>query len=470
MGKIQVLQLRRVIIRVNKIGRNDPCPCGSGQKYKKCCAAKDEQFELRRRDERQAVQAALSWLTAKYPEETAQAMYEGFFGEVTEEEDEFLDDLPPGLLRMININSGEWMLADGHLFIDGNLRRVVDLVLGQGGPPLPVHGREWLKALGERPMSLYEVREAKPGDGLQVADLLDAAAEPVWVCERSASQSLVIWDVFGARLAWQDDAWVFSGAIYPFSRNDGIKCRDEILDIIRFKKLCDEDMRMLVSNSIIDDWLLSLLDNYDKPLPELVDASTGDKLLLTTDRYKVTDWEKFEHIMEAQDDVDGNRDDGWNRFAELGDGRCRSLASLTLKKLNTLKVFCRTPKLADEARKWLEDIAGSVINYKIREVVDPCSEKAREASKPRSEPDIPKDVQRQIIHQHLRKHYETWIDIPLPALEGKTPRAAIKSKRLHPKVIELLKSIDQLEARRIKQTGGDPLDVSFLWEQLGIER
>ena len=24
-----------------KIGRNDPCPCGTGQKYKKCCAAKD---------------------------------------------------------------------------------------------------------------------------------------------------------------------------------------------------------------------------------------------------------------------------------------------------------------------------------------------------------------------------------------------------------------------------------------------
>lgn len=21
-----------------KIGRNDPCPCGSGQKYKKCCS------------------------------------------------------------------------------------------------------------------------------------------------------------------------------------------------------------------------------------------------------------------------------------------------------------------------------------------------------------------------------------------------------------------------------------------------
>jgi preprotein translocase subunit SecA len=23
--------------REKKIGRNDPCPCGSGKKYKKCC-------------------------------------------------------------------------------------------------------------------------------------------------------------------------------------------------------------------------------------------------------------------------------------------------------------------------------------------------------------------------------------------------------------------------------------------------
>lgn len=26
----------------NKIGRNDPCPCGSGKKYKKCCLGKEE--------------------------------------------------------------------------------------------------------------------------------------------------------------------------------------------------------------------------------------------------------------------------------------------------------------------------------------------------------------------------------------------------------------------------------------------
>ncbi|MDQ3419730.1 MAG: SEC-C metal-binding domain-containing protein [Acidobacteriota bacterium] len=26
----------------SKTGRNDPCPCGSGQKYKRCCLARAE--------------------------------------------------------------------------------------------------------------------------------------------------------------------------------------------------------------------------------------------------------------------------------------------------------------------------------------------------------------------------------------------------------------------------------------------
>ena len=27
----------KTIIKAPKVGRNDPCPCGSGLKYKKCC-------------------------------------------------------------------------------------------------------------------------------------------------------------------------------------------------------------------------------------------------------------------------------------------------------------------------------------------------------------------------------------------------------------------------------------------------
>lgn len=88
---------------MSRVGRNDPCPCGSGQKYKKCCLAKDDLFESRRRDEERAVQTSLAWLASKYPEETAQAFHEGFLGEMTEEEQECLDELPPGLQGMVSI-------------------------------------------------------------------------------------------------------------------------------------------------------------------------------------------------------------------------------------------------------------------------------------------------------------------------------------------------------------------------------
>jgi uncharacterized protein YecA (UPF0149 family) len=36
-GEAVVKTIRR---QTPKVGRNDPCPCGSGKKYKKCCGAR----------------------------------------------------------------------------------------------------------------------------------------------------------------------------------------------------------------------------------------------------------------------------------------------------------------------------------------------------------------------------------------------------------------------------------------------
>ena len=48
-----------------RIGRNDPCPCGRGRKYKRCCLARDEAPELlrlrMRRAEGRLVPEVLQW-------------------------------------------------------------------------------------------------------------------------------------------------------------------------------------------------------------------------------------------------------------------------------------------------------------------------------------------------------------------------------------------------------------------------
>ena len=34
---VKAFKKSRTVVKGEKIGRNDPCPCGSGKKYKKCC-------------------------------------------------------------------------------------------------------------------------------------------------------------------------------------------------------------------------------------------------------------------------------------------------------------------------------------------------------------------------------------------------------------------------------------------------
>lgn len=453
---------------MTKIGRNDPCPCGSGKKYKKCCLAKEDQFASRRRDEERAVKTAISWLEDRYPEEATEAVRFDFMDDPDEERSDALNTLSPQLAQALSINIGEWLLADAVLDINGESITANELILGTGGPPLTSHGREWIRELAKRSLSLYEVKEVIKDKGLVLADMLHPDQPQIQVREKAATDFLVPWDTFGTRLVWQDDSFVMSGATYLLERETALNCLAEIKSDLEHEAGDSALDRYIMTSNIIDYWLDSILET--RPLPELVDLSTGDKILLTTDHYRVTEWNEFERILEAQGDVKGDRDEGWNRFEERDDGGLRSRASMVQQGPDTLEVFCRTSKLADEARGWLEEIAGNVITYKIREVVDPRSEKARDAAKPLPESEIPQDVQRQIIHQYLAKHYETWPEIPLPALKGKSPLEAVKDKKLRPMVVELLKSIDQLESRRIEQTGGEPFDVTFLWERLRLKR
>ncbi len=50
-----------------KTGRNDPCPCGSGRKYKECCLSKDEAAA------RSAREAAAEAAAAEAPAEAPHA-------------------------------------------------------------------------------------------------------------------------------------------------------------------------------------------------------------------------------------------------------------------------------------------------------------------------------------------------------------------------------------------------------------
>jgi len=454
---------------MRKFGRNDPCPCGSGRKFKKCCLGKIPPESSMSNDEGTAIGTALAWLKTNYQEEVDEAILESFFGEPDDEELDAIGDLP--LTTGVDINIGEWLLADAYLDIDGKRIRAIDLVLGPAGPLLPAGGKEWLRAIGEQSLSLYEVQSVVPGEGFELKDLLRRDAPIVKVAERTASGFLVKWDTFGARLVERlEGEWVLSGALYPMERKRALECREEILQDMDGEEDWDEEIsREIVFSMISIHWLEQLLEK--RALPRLVDASTKEPIALTVDRYRVSDWDGLAGILAAQSDVEGDREDGWTRFEPMKGEMRRARAALSRKPPQTLEVFCRTLKLADEARRWLERIAGTAVRYKSREIVDPLSPKAREAARKQpSGPELPPDLKVQVEREFLKRHYERWPDEPVPALGGKTPKAAVRTKKGRQAVIELLKEFEIHEARKASWEGAEPFDFGFLWERLGLEK
>jgi hypothetical protein len=50
LGRLRKLLAGRPRIDYSGAGRNDPCPCGSGEKFKNCCIEKAERETRSRRD------------------------------------------------------------------------------------------------------------------------------------------------------------------------------------------------------------------------------------------------------------------------------------------------------------------------------------------------------------------------------------------------------------------------------------
>lgn len=437
-----------------KVGRNDPCPCGSGKKHKNCCLGRAERISTSRAD---GVAVAVSWLQQQHRKAAARA-YDDFVAAARLDPQQLdrLSQLSEGLQAMVSVNASEWLVAEGEIEVHGERRRAADLVLGPGGPPLAVEARQWIEGLARHPMGVYEIQEAVPGEGVWLKDATVAKAERLWVTERSASQSLVRWEILGARLMPVGEGWQFSGAVYPIPR-------DELLSLkaaLSAAKRAGERP----SGPIVACWLRHLTAP-PPPLPELVDAGSGEALLLVTDHYEVTDWEDLAANLARQPEVQGDRENGWVWLEKVeGASYDRSKLALNPGTGRRLQVFARTLRRAEEGAAWLRQVAGGTLEHRTREISDPAAQLrlGPSAGTRPAPPAIPLPPE---IHREL---YRRWPEEPIPALGNLSPRQAMRTRAGRLKVIELLKEYELKEERSARERGLEPASFAFLWEELGI--
>ena len=253
---------------VQKIGRNEPCPCGSGKKYKKCCLAKEQGKASRLREESNVAKNALDWLGTTYPEEVGSAIQKGLYSGLKKAEKQSLDELPDEKKELLSINIGEWLLTDAKIALKDEQMPVRKLLLGQDGPTLSDAGRAWLTSLGARALSLFEVRQLKPGQGFLVRDLLSTESADLWIAESKLSHSLVLWDIFGARLVKSEADNKLSGAVYPFLRETANSCKSKIIRKVKGLDPSSEEVREIRCSLITTEWLRSLVTSHSSESTE----------------------------------------------------------------------------------------------------------------------------------------------------------------------------------------------------------
>jgi uncharacterized protein YchJ len=156
------------------VGRNDPCPCGSGRKFKQCCANRPVAEALADRV------GLLWWKAEEYCGRTHSACISDSLRVAFE-----LDDAVVGRAMV-------GLALDGHLVEDGAFEEFLETE----GVLLPDDERALAHSWLDRTRSLFALAEAAD-DGLAVVDLV--AGEQVLVAADSAPPDLVKGDLLMAR-------------------------------------------------------------------------------------------------------------------------------------------------------------------------------------------------------------------------------------------------------------------------------
>jgi len=483
-----------------KVGRNDPCPCGSGKKYKKCCLLKESPAPAGQpAGADQRLQARLiEYVQRSLPRADMDRAMREFFGEDfdpaqrTLAVSEATDEKWPAFL--------EWLIHDFRL---GTGQTPIARFLAERGKSLPADERSILEEWQDAIVGLHEVVDLEPGKSLTLRNVFDGRT--FRVREVRGSLAAGRWDILSHRIIRVHGEPQLSGLGLAFHAAD----REKLVAHIgaRYEAFRQEHPAATWADFFRAEPLV--IRRYAEKVareyrPPALYTPEGHPILFGRLRYGVRDQERlmrgllaapdFEETT-APEDPAGTRHFAWLRtgpaeryvqeaarpdhgmmvFGQRFDDPRRpgvtGLATLTVAGQEMTAEALSAQRLA-----WLKarlaEMVGDVIRLRADIVEDPWRKLETErGSRPpaRPAPTVPPEVEAQVLGKVLHRHFTEWLDQPVPALDGRTPRAAARDPRLRPKLIQLLREMEnhQDHARR---EGRAWYDIGWMWEELRISR
>lgn len=417
---------------MNKIERNDPCPCGSGKKFKKCCYLlnfpdeKDLIWREIRELQKSLTSKFLQYLVDNFEPEEIEDAWEEFHN--FEEVETFDPEHPLASIFLTWLYQG-WKPDEDELSIgqmmqsDSTLK--MDLKL-----------RSYLAECLKSQFKYYEVVNSVPGKHILIKEIL--GSENFTVHEKSGSQNLKSGDIIFAYMVSFQGINVFE-ALGPIPIHPRFKI--EIIQNLQ-NVLEDEDEELKLIDLFVD-----LYKRIMNPIPPTFTNTDGHLLVPHKMVFEIESANRIfdsihslcfnetkEELLETAT-FDENQNLTEIEFPWLAKGNKTHkqwdntvLGHIRIDK-NTMTVNVNSKERSDLFLKTLKKLA--VTGFKLKStVIESIEQQAKNTVNNQdggnnlmNHPEALKAME-----DYFKQHWENWIDVDLPALGNQKPKDAVKTK------------------------------------------
>ncbi len=469
-----------------RVGRNDPCPCGSGLKYKNChlraATGGSPEDRLWQRVHELSLRLPtdlLRFVKNRY----GLALLDEAWREFTLFEDESFDDESIHVQVFMPWFFYEWepdpektLVPEGEI----GMFPVASAYLKRRGryeDPLAIR---YLQACLESAFSFLDVLAVSPGIGFTTRDSLTGMESTV--IEKSASQTVQKGDILFAKLVSVDGISILDGcspiAFPPLEKAGIIELRKRI-----------QKANAMVTSKVLRDYGLEKLEIYHATAKRLLDPklpvlqnTDGEPLTFCRVTYEIPSplkaFEALHHLSldhsEADLLTDATFDDDGHLLAveipwlKKGNakmpwqntslGRIQIEGERLVAEVNSEQRAKRFREIADELLP-----AGSRHLSTVLESVEAALDAYRRDHREGPEEAAGDDLNHRpevkaLVAEHLQTHYRAWPNMKLPALKGKTPMQAMKTPEGREMVEALLLDLER------RADLGPQLDAEILAE------
>ena len=218
-------------------------------------------------------------------------------------------------------------------------------------------------------------------------------------------------------------------------------------------------------------WLWGWLDEWQaNRMPPRLCNTDGEDLVWHTGSFRVGDEQEVRNALLSREDIDYDADEddfSWIRDTAddskvMGDrlrlGRMEFIADELILTVNSAKRLAK-------ARGWLEKLPGVTFRgVTTRRFDEPDEDRPMDEKISKPEPVEMTPELTAAVQDTMDRHYMAWLDMPLPALAGRSPRQVCRTAGGRQKVAMMIRAIPE-------PTGPEPIQVprQAMLRKLGLK-